>query len=1137
MKKKCHFISYIREKVFILDGATGSNLQALNLSREDFGGKEGCNENLVLSKPEVVRRLHRSFLDVGCMGVETDTFGGSRLKLDEYGLGDRTVEINRRAAEIAKDVCESYSDVRLVFGSIGPTGMLPSSTDPVLGNISFDSLANVFEEQAAALIIGGVDVLTVETSQDILEAKAALIGCKKAVAQAGRPVPIMMHVTLDPHGRMLLGTDIGSALVTLEAMGTDVIGINCSTGPDEMRDSIRFLSRHSRIPISCLPNMGIPKNVDGVAVYPLEPAGFAEKSAEFVEKFGVAVCGGCCGSTPDHLAALVGRLKNVSLPKREISPLHAVSSAITYVPLKQEPPPLLVGERINAQGSRKMKQLLLDDDLEGIAALARAQSEKGAHALDVCVALNEVEGETERFLRLAKILSQQVNVPIMIDSTDSEVVSEAIKNYPGRVIVNSVNLENGETRINEVGAAVRDFGALVIALTIDENGMAKTCDAKVSVAKRIADILEKSFAVESARIIFDPLTFTLATGEKEYVNAAIETLNAIEAIKQSIPGSLTLLGVSNISFGLKKAARAVVNSVFLYHAVKKGLDLAIVNPGELKPYAEINKAERGLAEDLIFNRSPDALSALIDHFEGVKSQKEVKKTVTFDDPAEEVHYKIVNRLPDDIEILLDKILEGKPAVQVINTVLLPAMKEVGDKFGSGELILPFVLQSAEVMKRAVRHVEQFLEKKTGHTKARVILATVFGDVHDIGKNLVKTILSNNGYEVKDLGKQVPAQKILEEARSFGADAVGLSALLVSTSKQMPIVAQEMNRAGIHVPILVGGAAVTRHYAQRSAQMEDGSLYPAGFFYAKDAFEGLAIMDRLSSEETRGETIEKYIKETERGLNIQSARKAAPKKQTIEVRESMPIAEPPIPPFWGLKEEHDADLDDIYACMDVDSLYRLSWGVRRMQKPDYEKIVKEKFEPLRMQLQRDAKEKGYLKPKAVYGYFPCKSNGETIAIFDPQDHERVVAEMHFPRQRKKKLLSIADYFRSDVMDVIPLQIVTMGPRASEVAGDFDRSDEYSMSYFIHGLSVEAAEGYAEFLHQRIRAELGIDPGRGLRYSHGYPACPNLADNKTILDLLDAEHRIGVEVTEGFQYVPEQTTGALVVHHPNAEYFSV
>ena len=1137
MKKDLNFIKFIRENVFILDGATGSNLQALNLSADDFGGKEGCNENLVFSKPDAVRQLHRSFLDVGCMGVETDTFGGTRLKLDEYGLGDKVQEINRRAAELAKEICESYADARLVFGSIGPTGMLPSSTDPMLGNISFDSLADMFEEQAAALISGGVDVLTVETSQDILEAKAALIGCKKAAAQSTRTIPIMMHVTLDPHGRMLLGTDIGSALVTLEAMGTDVIGINCSTGPEEMRDSIRFLSRHSRIPISCLPNMGIPKNVEGVAVYPLEPDGFAEKSAEFVEKFGVAVIGGCCGSTPAHLEALVNRMKHVSLPTRDVSPLDAVSSAITYAALEQEPPPMLVGERINAQGSRKMKQLLLADDLDSIAAMARSQSEKGAHALDICVALNEVEGETERFLNLAKILSQQVSLPIMIDSTDSEVVNEAIKNYPGRVIVNSVNLENGEKRINEVGAAVRDYGAIVVALTIDESGMAKTCDTKVAVAGRIADILHKSFAVDATRIIFDPLTFTLATGEREYLNAANETLNAIEEIKKAIPGCLTLLGASNTSFGLKKSARAVLNSVFLYHAVKKGLDLAIVNPGELKPYAEINVAERNMAEALIFNRSEDALSVLINHFEGVKSQKEVKKVVTFDDPAEEVHHKIVNRLPEDIEILLDKILESKPAVEVINTVLLPAMKEVGDKFGSGELILPFVLQSAEVMKRAVRHVEQFLEKKTGHTKAKVVLATVFGDVHDIGKNLVKTILTNNGYEVKDLGKQVPVQKILEEAKSFGADAVGLSALLVSTSKQMPIVAQEMKRAGIDVPILVGGAAVNRHFAHRSAKLEDGSLYPHGFFYAKDAFEGLAIMEKLSSEDTHGEMIEKYKTETERGLEIQSAKMAAPKKKTIDVQEPIPIVEPPAPPFWGLKAVHDADLDDIYACMDVDSLYRLSWGVRRMKKPDYEKIVKEKFEPLRMKLQQEAKEKGYLQPKAVYGYFPCKSNGETITIFDPKDHERVVAKMHFPRQQKKKLLSLADYFRSDTMDLIPLQIVTMGPRASEIAGDFDKSDQYSMSYFIHGLSVEAAEGYAEFLHRQIRAELGLDAERGLRYSHGYPACPNLADNRTILELLDAENRIGVEVTEGFQYNPEQTTGALVVHHPSAEYFSV
>ncbi len=1137
MKNAYALLKKLRETVFILDGAMGTSVQALDLAPDDFGGKDGCNEYLVLTRPELIEGIHKSFLDVGCMGVETDTFGGSRLKLQEYGLGDQVREINRRAAEIARMACDGYSDPRMVFGSLGPTGMLPSSSDPDLGNISFDTLADIFEEQASGLIEGGADVLSIETSQDILEAKAALIGCKRAAARAGHDLPIVTLVTLDPNGRMLLGTDIGSALVTLEAMGADVIGINCSTGPDEMRDSIRFLSKHSSRPISCVPNMGIPRNVGGKAVFPLEPEGFARDMGEFIEKFGVALAGGCCGSTPEHLRALVEKLQGISIPKREISPLHAISSAMTYVTLEQEPAPLLVGERVNSQGSRKMKKLLLDNDYNGIALMARDQWEKGAHALDVCVALTEREGEPERFLELAKILSQQVPAPIMIDSTDSEVVNEAIKNYPGRVIVNSVNLENGEKRIDEVGNAIRDFGACTIALTIDENGMAKTSDEKVAVAERIAEILKRKFGVEPNRIIFDPLTFTLATGEDEYKNSAIETLNAVEAIKTTIPGSMTILGVSNVSFGLKKAARAVLNSVFLYHALKKGLEIAIVNPSEIKPYAEIPKRERNLAEDLIFARGENALSTLIDYFEGVEQKKEKRDVRTFAGPGEEVHYKIVNRLPENIEALLDQIMEKMPAVDVINTVLLPAMKEVGDKFGSGELILPFVLQSAEVMKRAVEHVEQFLEKKTGYAKGRVVLATVYGDVHDIGKNLVKTILSNNGYEVKDLGKQVPAQTIIEEAENFKADAVGLSALLVSTSRQMPVIAQEMHRAGIRIPILVGGAAVTRNFARRSALLEEGYVYPPGLFYAKDAFEGLAILDSLSSPETREKTVERYKLETERSLERNEAAGKSAKPKPAPEKADLPIVEPPEPPFWGLKEIHDIDIDDVYPCMDISSLYRLSWGIRKTKKPDYEKIVKETFEPLRLELQKEAKEKGYLVPKAIYGYFPCKSFGEDIVIFDPQDRERVLANMHFPRQKGKKHLSLADYIRNDIFDIIPLQIVTVGSKASEITGTMDKTGEYTKGYYIHGLSVEAAEGLAEYLHRHIRAELGLDPGRGLRYSHGYPACPDLSDNKTLLDLLEAEKRIGVTITEAFQFVPEQTTGALIIHHPNAEYFSV
>jgi 5-methyltetrahydrofolate--homocysteine methyltransferase len=1126
----------LTRRVFILDGAMGTNIQALGLGSGEYKGKLGCNEYLNLVKPEIVRNIHKSFIEVGCMGVETNTMGASRLKLREYSLEDELEDINVQAAKLAREAAESLERDIIVFGAMGPTGMLPSSNDPDLGAVTFSELVVVFEEQASALLKGGVDALLIETSQDILEVKASVRGCKLAIGASGRNVPVIAQMSLDSTGRMLMGTDIGSALVTLEGMGVDVIGINCSTGPDEMRDSVRFLCEHSPMPVSSLPNMGIPRNADGVPVYPLEPEEFALAMEEFAGRLGVGIVGGCCGSTPEHLRALVARIEHLPIKKRRIKRLRAVSSAMTYLPLEQEPPPLLVGERVNAQGSRKMKQLLLADDLDGIAEIARSQAEKGAHAIDVCVALNELEGESERFLRLAKELALKVSAPIMVDSTDGEVIRKAIENYPGRVIVNSINLENGEERIDEIGETIRDYGAYVIALTIDEKGMARTRGEKAAVAERIADILSRKYDIGPERIIFDPLTFTLATGEEQYRDSAVETLEAIADIKKAVPGSLTILGVSNVSFGLSKPARAVLNSVFLYHAISHGLDLAIVNPADITPYPELSEEARSLAEDLILNRRDEALASYIAYFEGRKKEKKKEPSRTFAGPEEEIHYKILNRRAENIEALIDRVLERKDPVEVLNTVLLPAMKEVGDKFGSGELILPFVLQSAEVMKAAVSHLERFMEKKKGYSKGKVVLATVYGDVHDIGKNLVRTILSNNGYEVVDLGKQVPAGEIVDAAGRLGADAIGLSALLVSTSRQMPVVVQEMHRAGIDIPVIVGGAAVTRQFARRSAVLEDGTQYPGGLFYAKDAFEGLGVLDKLTDPAKREKLLDDYTSEVRA-----AAERTAPTRRTggASARTTTDIesVDPPEPPFWGVRLLEDIDLDEVYACMDLKSLYRLSWGVRHMGKPDYEKIIKERFEPLRLELQEEAKRKRLLLPGVVYGYFPCRAEGDKLIIYDPDDGQREIETMNFPRQDSKKRLSITDYFRSDRLDVLALQLVTIGARVGEVCEEWNSAGEYSRSYFLHGLSVEAAEGLAEYTHRLIKKELGIPPDRGKRYSHGYPACPDLADNAKILRLLDGEKHLGVVLTPAFQFVPEQTTAALVVHHPQAEYFSV
>jgi 5-methyltetrahydrofolate--homocysteine methyltransferase len=1133
MNGKPDLLHYLAQRIFIMDGAMGTSLDTLRQRNAGLRGASECNEYLNLTHPDAVRRVHAAFIDAGCMGVTTNSFGGSRLKLAHFGLESLVRDINAQAARIAREAAGGGPEPRYAIGSIGPTGMLPSSNDAELGSIPFDDLVSVFEEQAAALISGGVDALAVETSQDILEAKAAVVGCRRAMRAMERPVPLMAHVTLDANGRMLLGTDIGAALVTLEGMEIDVIGINCSTGPEEMRDSVRFLGAHASLPISCKPNMGIPRNMDGIPEYPLTPRQFAEAMNEFVTRFGVRAVGGCCGSTPRHLAALAGRLRDIPAPARGASRFRAISSGITFVPLRQSPPPLIVGERVNAQGSRAMKQLLLADDLDGIARLAQRQVDHGAHAIDVCVALNERDGEARRFVRLAKELALRVSAPIMIDSTDGEVIREATKIYPGRVIINSINLEHGERRIDELAETIRTYGAYVVALAIDERGMARTSADKTEIAVRISRILQETYAIPPERIIFDALTFTLATGDAAYRTSALETLAALESIKQAVPDSLTILGISNVSFGLPRSARPIVNSVFLYHALGKGLDLAIVNPAEITPYPEIGAAERELAERLLFNAGEDPLGAVIDHFQRALPRPSGQAAEPLS-PEEEIRRRILNRNAEDIERLLDSLMSAMDPTDIVNGVLLPAMKEVGEKFGSGELILPFVLQSAEVMKRALRHLEPYLGKKEDFRRGRVVLATVSGDVHDIGKNLVKTILSNNGYAVKDLGRQVPAHEIVEAAREFRADAVGLSALLVSTSRQMPIVAQELFRAGLHVPMLVGGAAVSPQFARKSAILDDGTEYPGGIFYAKDAFDGLRILDALAAPSAREKILAEYRTGVRNFREREGGATTAQSRPPHTARSGVPRVEPPAPPFWGARKLSGIELDEVFACLDEHSLYRLSWGVRGMNRAEYDRIVRERFEPLLRELKRQAAAERFLLPEAMYGFFPCMARGDELVVFGP-DGEEELASIRFPRQRGKKLLSIADYFRDDVVDVLPIQLVTIGPRASEVCELLNAAGDYSRSYFIHGLSVQAAEALAAYVHRRALRELGLDETRGRRYSPGFPACPDVEMNALILRLLQGEKNLGVTLTSAFQFVPVQTTAALIVHHPGAEYF--
>ncbi len=854
-------LSALRERVIVYDGGMGATLEMFDLSLEDDYRLPGrCHEVLVLNRPDVIEGVHRSMIDAGAEVLETDTFQASRLKLSEWGLEDHTEEINIKAAEIARRAAGEH---RFVAGSIGPTGFLPASDDPTLGKITFPELVTVFAEQARGLITGGADLIVIETAQDILEVKAAVFGAREAFKETGRELPIQCSVSLLPNGgKMLLGTDISAVLATLEGLGVDIIGLNCSTGPEDMRDAVRFLGEFSSKPTHCIPNAGLPlQGPNGETIFPEQPEPLAAVLGEFVERYGLAIVGGCCGTTPDHIRALAERVAGHTPGERPAPRAPHVSSMIAATPLVQDPRPTLVGERVNSQGSRKAKELLLADDYDGLVTVAEDQVGGGAHVLDVCVALTERQDEDEQMRQVVKRVSLTQPAPIQVDSTEPEVIETALQQIPGRAIVNSINLEAGRDKLDRVVPIATAHGAALIALTIDEVGMAKTRQRKLEIAQRLVELCCDEHGLDRESLIFDCLTFTLTTGDEEWRPSAVETIEGIRAIKQTIPGVKTSLGVSNVSFGVSLPARSVLNSVFLHHCVEAGLDLAMVNPNHITPYGEIPNDERELADDLVFNRREDALERFIAHFEAKGPEEEAEKEdpTAGMEPEEALHFHILRRKREGVEDWIDRSVEKIGAVPTLNDVLLPAMKEVGDKFGAGELILPFVLQSAEVMKRAVARLENYLDKIEGYTKGTVVIATVFGDVHDIGKSLVNTILTNNGYTVVDLGKQVPISTILEAAVENNATAIGLSALLVSTSKQMPACVQELHQRGLDFPVLVGGAAINRNFGLRILYpngTESDEVYEPGVFYCKDAFEGLAKMDQIVDADARAALVAK-----------------------------------------------------------------------------------------------------------------------------------------------------------------------------------------------------------------------------------------------------------------------------------------
>ena len=1180
------YLDALEKKVLIFDGAMGTSLQVQDLTAEHFGGEQynGCNDYLVISYPAAVEKVHRSFLEVGVDVLETDTFRSNRLTMKEYNLQDRVIEINMAAAQLAKRLADEYAEKtgqpRFVAGSIGPSGKLPSTNDPDLSNVTYDELIAAFAEQAVGLIRGGVDLLLIETSQDILEVKAAIAGLHQAFEETQIYLPIQAQVTLDTTGRMLLGTDINAALTILEGMGIDVIGLNCSTGPEHMREPIRFLGENSTLPVSCIPNAGLPLNVDGQAVYPLEPEPYANDMYEFVTKHNVRVVGGCCGTTPTHLKLLVDKLSNYQLPiTTPLQTTPQLASAMSAITMQQNPAPTLLGERCNAQGSRKFKKFLLEEDYDGILQIARDQVAGGAHALDISVAVTERADEGEQMRKVIKKLQMGVDVPLVIDSTEVDVLEIALQTAPGRCLINSTHLESGRAKADKIFALAKKYNAAVICLTIDENGMAKTAQHKYEVAQRIYDIAVNEHGLKAEDLVFDDLTFTLATGDAEFIDSAKETIDGIRLIEEKLPGVMTSLGVSNLSFGFAPQARPALNSVMLYHCVQVGLDMAIVNAAHVKPYAEIDNEERELCEDLIFNRREDALQRFIAHFENVEiSDDTVADPTEGMTPEQRLHWKIVHRFKDGVEADIDEIInrqvdtetgkqvdketstppqpvtrnpqlvtEDAPhaprntkheiAVHTLNNVLLPAMKEVGDKFGAGELILPFVLQSAETMKKTVSHLENYLEKMEGVTKGTVVIATVYGDVHDIGKNLVKTILANNGYTVIDLGKQVPAETIITKAVEVNATAIGLSALLVSTSKQMPLIVNELHRRKHQIPVLVGGAAINRRFGRRILQTEDGSNYESGVFYCKDAFEGLDTVDALIDEEKRFDLLEKILKESTMELKrAAQAETAAPSGQ----RSNVVPAPIPLPEKLGQRIVKNMPLEMVLKHLNINELYRLSWGAKNTHGAEWEKLKKD-FDARLASMTKDASRRGWIKPQAVYGYFACQADGEELIVYADAQGKKEAVRLICPRQPNGDFLALSDYFaslESGQLDTVALQIVTVGKAATALFEELQAANDYTEAYFVHGLAVQAAEATADYMHNHIRRELGLGANQGKRYSWGYPAIPILEDHFKVFQMLPAaEAELGLGLSVSGQIIPEESTAAIVVSHKDAKYYTL
>ncbi len=1156
------------QRVVVADGAMGTMLQARDVPLSDFEGHEGCNEVLNVTRRDVVRAVHDAYFAVGVDCVETNSFGANLGNLGEYGIEDRIFELSEAAARIASEAAGHWTAVtpdqpRWVLGSMGPGTKLPT-----LGHVPFARLRDTYQQCAEGLLAGGADALIVETCQDLLQAKAAIIGARRAITRCGADVPLIAQVTIETTGSMLLGSEIGAALTALEPLGIDVIGLNCATGPTEMSEHLRYLSQHSHLPLSCQPNAGLPELTAEGASYPLTPGQLADAQDTFTAEFGVGLVGGCCGTTPEHMAAVIERLRGRECKRRR--PRHEPGAASLYqhVPFRQETSFLAIGERTNANGSKAFREAMNEGRYDDCVEIARQQTRDGAHLLDLCVDYVGRDGAAD-MREIAGRLATAATLPLVLDSTEPGVIEAGLELLGGRAVVNSVNYEDGDgpqSRMARIMPLVREHGAAVVALTIDEEGQARTAEWKVRVATRLIEDLTVNWGMRVSDIIVDCLTFPITTGQDETRRDAIETIEAIREVKRRYPDVQTTLGVSNVSFGLKPPARAVLNSVFLHECTKVGLDSAIVHASKILPMARIPDEQRQVALDLVYDRRRegyDPLQRLLEIFEGVDTA-----SVQADRAAElaalplwdRLKRRIVDGERKGLEADLDEALTQRPALEIVNDVLLEGMKVVGELFGSGQMQLPFVLQSAEVMKAAVAYLEPHMDRAEEEGKGRIVLATVKGDVHDIGKNLVDIILSNNGYDVINIGIKQPVSAIVDAAIEHRADAIGMSGLLVKSTVVMKENLQELNTRGLadRWPVLLGGAALTRSYVEQDlAEQFQGEVR-----YARDAFEGLRLMDAFMAVK-RGQAGATLPPLRERRVRARPREDSEP--QRLPARSDVATDNPiPAVPFWGTRVIKGIPLADYAAFLDERATFMGQWGLKPSRGSpgsgragiSYEELAETEGRPrLRLWLER-AQTEGLLEAAVVYGYFPCVSEGNDLVVLGPDGTDGTsgaeVERFSFPRQRRDRHLCLADFFRprrSGEVDVVAFQLATAGSRISVATAELFAKNSYRDYLELHGLSVQLTEALAEFWHARIRSELGFggeDPDsldeffrlgyRGARLSFGYPACPNLEDRAKLVRLLRPE-RIGVTLSEEYQLAPEQSTDAVVVHHPEAKYFSV